>query len=202
MNYLAHLLLSDGTPESLVGNMMGDFVKGDLAGRFSPGIRRGIERHRKIDSFAAGNPCFIASKRRLESSYRHYKGILVDMYYDHFLASDWEIYSSQPLAEFIHTAYATLEEFRAVLPDDLQKILPVMFTGNWLLSYRDLAGIADVLKRMSARLRRANPLSSGIDELVRHYVPLREDFHAFFPQLIVYVDSFNSQPVHDRSQNS
>ncbi|MGA2151478.1 MAG: DUF479 domain-containing protein, partial [Geobacteraceae bacterium] len=51
MNFLAHLYLSGDDPELLVGNLLGDFVKGRLSGNFPDGIERGIELHRRIDSF-------------------------------------------------------------------------------------------------------------------------------------------------------
>ncbi len=187
MNYLIHIFLAGDDSESLVGNMMGDFVKGRLDERYPPGVRRGIEMHRKIDSFAAGNPFFIRSKRRIHDSYGHYKGILVDIFYDHFLARNWEEYSPVPFPEFIRNAYRILSDYEETMPERLREILPRMFSANWLLSYRDMEGVASVLQRMSARIGRANPLGKGIDELAGNYPLLLADFRCFMPDLTKYV---------------
>lgn len=192
MNFLAHLALSGEEPEILVGNLMGDFVKGRLEGRFPPGIRQGIELHRKIDSFAGQNELFIRSKQRIDARFGLYRGVLVDLYYDHFLAVNWQDYGLLPLQQFIDNASAILEEHREMLPERLQLRLVELFS-DWLPSYRELDGIDRVLKRMAARLKRANPLGDGVSELKSNYGALEEDFRKFFPQLWAYAADFRGE---------
>jgi len=189
VNFLAHLALSGEEPEILVGNLMGDFVKGRLEGRFPPGIRQGIELHRKIDSFAGQNEFFIRSKQRNDARFGLYRGVLVDLYYDHFLAVNWQDYGRLPLQQFIDNASAILEEHREMLPERLQLRLAELFS-DWLPSYLELDGIDRVLKRMAARLKRANPLGDGVGELKSNYGALEEDFRSFFPQLRAYAADF------------
>ena len=110
MNFLAHAYLSNDNPLLLVGNFMGDFVKGrDLHERFDPGIANGVELHRLIDSFTDSHPVVIESKKRLRESYRHYAPVIVDMFYDHFLASMWDNYSNLSLPEFVKRTYDLLK---------------------------------------------------------------------------------------------
>jgi acyl carrier protein phosphodiesterase len=187
MNYLMHLFLAGDDREALVGNMMGDFVKGRLDDRYLPGIRSGIVLHRKIDSFAAGNRFFTQSKRRLDDSCGHYKGILVDIFYDHFLAANWDKYSMAPFADYISCVHTILEEFEPMLPDRLRQVLPRMFSGNWLLSYRDLGGVDTILHRMSGRIARSNPLAEGLLQLTRNYGALHGDFGSFMSDIQEYV---------------
>jgi acyl carrier protein phosphodiesterase len=187
MNYLMHLFLSGDTPETLVGNMMGDFVKGRLDERYPPGIRHGIELHRRIDSFAAGNPCFIRSKRLIDRSFGHYRGVLVDVFYDHFLARHWEEYRGTPYRDYIGECSALLVAHEEVLPESLRILLPRIFSADWLLSYPHMEGVASVLERMSKRVNRPNPLADGIGELSLHYGQLREDFRQFLPEISDYV---------------
>ncbi len=61
MNHLAHLFLAGDSAESLIGNLSGDFVKGILGDRFSPGIREGIAQHRSIDAFTDSHPAWPSS---------------------------------------------------------------------------------------------------------------------------------------------
>ena len=186
MNFLTHLFLSSGVPELLVGNLMGDFVKGRLDGRFPPGIEQGILLHREIDCFAGQNWHFLRSKRRLDQSFGLYRGVLVDLFYDHFLAAHWEDYADVPLSVFISDAWRVLCEHKEFLPDKLQRIMPFMFR-DWLPSYSTIGGIAAVLHRISRfRLKRANPLGEGAEALSRHYVELYGDFRKFIPELIAF----------------
>ncbi|MHC1698802.1 MAG: ACP phosphodiesterase [Geobacteraceae bacterium] len=186
MNHLMHLFLSGSDPEILVGNLMGDFVKGRLDDRYPPGIRRGLEIHRKIDSFAAGNELFLRSKRRIDPRYGHFRAVLVDIFYDHFLARYWEDFSPVSLEEFISSSRQILSRYEDQLPSRLQELLPRMFSRHWLIAYREPAGIETALRRMSERLARPNPLAEGFEELSEKRTLLLEDFHAFLPEVCAY----------------
>ena len=191
MNYLMHLFLAGDDRESLVGNMMGDFVKGRLDNRYPPGIRSGIALHRMIDSFAAGNRYFIQSKRRMDASCGHFKGVLIDVFYDHFLAVNWDEYSKMPYPDYIRLVYRILEDYETVLPEKLRQFLPRMFSDNWLMSYQEEEGVDSILRRMSARIARPNPLAEGISALNENYRALQADFHCFMPEIIAHVSSLN-----------
>lgn len=189
MNILAHLAFSGDDPEIMAGNLMGDFVKGPLPGRYPPRLTVGLELHRAIDSFANGHEAFIRSKRRLAPSFGHYRGILVDIYYDHFLAVEWGRYSDEPLHSFIGRARSIAGGFAHLMPERLVRLLPSMF-DEWLPSYADSAGIGLVLRRMSARIGRPNPLAQGEEELIRCRQELRADFLHFHPALAAFVADF------------
>jgi acyl carrier protein phosphodiesterase len=71
MNYLGHAFLSFGDGAVLTGNMIGDHVKGRLAlERFPPGIRKGIELHRKIDAKADMHPATLRAKLLFRDLFR------------------------------------------------------------------------------------------------------------------------------------
>lgn len=189
MNFLAHLALSGNEPEILVGNLMGDFVKGRLGGRYSGRLLAGLELHRKIDSFAENHPGFVRSKRRLDSSLGHYRGILVDLFFDHFLAREWDAWYGEPLPSFISAAEETARRYAALLPARLQQLLPAIF-GEWLPVYEQLAGIDLVLVRMARRVGGSNPLAAGSAELRRHYRELQDDFRSFYPDACTFAAAF------------
>ena len=172
------MFLSGNDPELLVGNFMGDFVKGPLGDSYPPRIRQGLLLHRKIDSFAQKEPNFQASRLRLPSGYGLYRGVLVDLFYDHFLAKEWAGWSDQQLADYLVWARGIIEGYRPVLPPQLQGFLPVIF-NEMLPSYRSISGIESALTRMSKRVKRPNPLSAGGKELAHHYEALHADFERF-----------------------
>ncbi len=180
LNYLFHLYLSGDDPDTLTGNFMGDFVKGPLGDAYPPPLRRGIELHRRIDSFAQQQPQFTRSRLRLGAEFGLYRGILVDVFYDHFLAANWHLWSSEPLTDYLRRTRMTVEARRDKLPERLQEIIPIIFE-NMIPSYLEVDGVGRALARMSKRVKRSNPLAGGGAELSRHYQGLHEDFLEFLP---------------------
>src|SRR5882672_709674 len=156
MNYLAHLYLSEPNEEAWLGSLLGDFVKGPLDGRYSADITRAIALHRKIDSFTDAHPVVLRSKSRISPARRRYAGIMMDMFYDHFLAKYWCEFHDEPLDAFTARIYAILGRRHAMLPERLQRMAPSMAQWNWLGSYADVGSIHTALDRMGRRLTREN----------------------------------------------
>ena len=191
MNYLAHLLLSEPDPLARLGNLAGDFLKGAEVRSLHPTVQRGIALHRHIDTYTDSHPIVRQSKARVEPPYCRLSGVLVDVFYDHFLAVHWETYGVGTLEGFVQEVYADLRQYQAWLPPSLQRALPLMLAGDWLTAYGQVSGIAMILERMakrSPRFAKRSPqepplLASSICVLHRHYNALEQDFHQFFPRL-------------------
>lgn len=194
MNFLAHLHLSDGSDEGLLGSLMGDFVKGPLDDRYSPGITRGIALHRRIDTYTDAHAIVLRSKSRISPDRRRFAGIMVDMFYDHFLARDWPTFSGEPLPDFSRRTYALLAQHHVLLPERLQRMAPHMIQGDWLGSYAALDAIGSALDGMGRRMKRENRLHDSVEELVRQYDEFAGDFHAFMPDLIRFARELHSRP--------
>ncbi len=179
MNYLLHLLLSTSDTEHLVGNIIGDFVKGTLHNQYPPGIIAGLRQHRRLDSFARDNEIFRRSCARIDKQYGRYRPIIIDIFYDHFTAVNWQRYHQQGLEEFAAAIYASLQQRREILPDSFRSILPRMIDKNWLCAYRDPATIKRALSHIGSRITRPNQLHLAASELQRHYTELENDCHIF-----------------------
>nr|WP_320050406.1 ACP phosphodiesterase [uncultured Desulfuromonas sp.] len=180
MNYLLHALLSDDDDLVRAGNMLGDFVKGRLVeGRFPPRLLQGLQQHRQIDSFSHGHEIFCRSQQRLADTFGRYRGIMIDLFYDHFTAVDWETYHPVPLKCFAASLYQTLQQHQAVLPPSFLPLLPRMIKNDWLTSYRDKTVMQRALQHVSDKMRHANPLADGYRELEKNYEELREDCRIF-----------------------
>ncbi len=193
MNYLFHLLLSDASQEEMLGSLMGDFVKGHLEPSLPPDILAGIRLHRAIDTFSHDHPIIGRSKRRLSPSIGHGRGILVDIFYDHFLARNWDAIHATPLAEYAEEVYEALRLRHGELPPGLQQVAPRMISNNWLVSYRELSTVKTVLHRIAQRLSRPLPLERGFDELRLHYAPLESDFNDFLPRAIEFAGKWRHE---------
>ena len=183
MNFLAHLYLSDGSEDGLLGGLMGDFVKGPRDDRYPPGIMRGIALHRRIDTFTDAHPVVLRSKARVSTERRRFAGIMVDMFYDLFLACDWGQYGAEPLNAFSRRVYELLTRRHDLLPDRLQRMAPYMIRGDWLGSYAHVESIGASLDGMSRRMKRENRLAGSIEELEASYADFAGDFGEFFPDL-------------------
>jgi acyl carrier protein phosphodiesterase len=180
MNFLAHAYLAGPDPALRLGGMLGDFVKGPLPAGLPPAVATGVRLHRRIDSFAETHPAFCRSRARVSPLRRRYAGIMVDLFYDHFLARDWSAFAERPLAEFAADTYALLAAHAALLPAPLAAMFPSMRGHDWLTSYRAIEATGRALDRIGERrLRRANPLAGSIAELRAHYREFGDDFAAF-----------------------
>lgn len=190
VNFLFHLHLSGDDPDILTGNLMGDFVKGRIGNDYPTRLRTGMELHRRIDSFAQHNPLFQQSRVRIDPHYGLWRGVLVDLFYDHFLASGWGQWSSESFDAYLMRAREMVEANRRFLPERMQGVVPVIFE-ELIPSYREVGGIGKALVRMATRrVHRPNPLAGGEEQLVRHYAGLRDDFERFMPEVRRFVIDF------------
>jgi len=199
MNFLAHLYLSEPTDDAWLGSLLGDFVKGPLDGRYGEDITRAIVLHRSIDTFTDAHPVVVQSKSRISAPRRRYAGIMIDMFYDHFLAKYWDEFHEEPLEAFTARIYAMLERRHAVLPDRLQRIAPDMAQRDWLGSYAEISSIHSALDRMGRRLTRENRLLNSADELAQHYAGLEADFRSFMPQVREFSRRHHANPAFERA---
>ncbi len=182
MNFLFHMLLSGGDDQLMVGNFMGDFVKGTLQERFSPTIRQGVALHRRIDSYAERHSLFRQSRQRISQDYGLYRGVMVDIFYDYYLVNDWDEWCDETLEDFLTRTRAVVENNMSSLPTEMHRLVPIIFE-ELLPSYGTVEGIATALSRLSRRIKRPNPLSGGEKELLLHHDALLNDFRVFTPEV-------------------
>lgn len=170
---------------------MGDFVKGSLVGqnqRFNPGTLRGLKQHRYIDSHAQRSEVFKRSYRRLDSSYGLYRGIMVDLFYDHFAARHWDIFHPQALPDFARTIYAILDTHPGLVAD-FATIVPRMRQHNWLVAYTRIQTIERALNFISQRAKARDPLHGAITELERNYEALEQDSLQFITLTLEWIEA-------------
>ena len=94
MNWLAHVFLSEPNVEFRLGNLLADLVRGDARAAVSAEFARGAEQHKRIDAYTDAHPIVRRSRARIRTEYRRFSGVLVDVFYDYFLANDWSRYSN------------------------------------------------------------------------------------------------------------
>jgi acyl carrier protein phosphodiesterase len=187
MNWLAHLFLSETSTENRLGNLLGDLVKGKEVDILNHNLKRGIDRHYTIDTFTDTHETVKISKRRMGEDHARFSGVLIDVFYDHFLAKNWGSYSQTTLSDFTIEIYSTFQSYPGEIPTEAQQIIQYMIKEDWLTSYQHLDGITNTLKRIEYRIKRRSGrqinLLQSMEMLEQEYINLEQDFQSFFPEL-------------------
>ncbi len=186
MNFLAHIYLSGDNDLMKIGNFMADGIHGKNFDTFPLEIQKGITLHREIDTFTDAHPIFRQSTKKLHANYHHYSGIIVDIFYDHFLAKNWSNYSDEKLEDFTERFYQSLRDNYDSLTLKTQKMVPYLIKQNWLLSYQTIEGIENVLEKMDNRMKHDSNMRFSVAELRTYYSEFEQEFTAFFKELIVH----------------
>lgn len=189
MNFLSHIYLSGNSEGLIVGNFIADSVKGNSYKNFSPDIQQGIILHRQIDSFTDSHLIVEESKKRLRPKYRKYSGVIVDIFYDHFLAANWKKFSGEDLNLYAQNIYTLIQQNRSILPLKSLHFLSYMVTYNILDAYSRMDSIEQVLKGMAARTTFESNMEFAIHDLEEHYGLFENEFNLFFPELQKFVES-------------
>ncbi len=168
----------------MIGNFMGDFVKGgNLTGTYEADIVKGIGLHRAIDHFTDSHPIVKESKTRLRPKYRHYSGVIVDMFYDHFLAKNWDQFHNETLTTYVQGFYSLTRQYETVFPKKLQLLMPHMIAHNWLVNYAHTEGIHKALSGMARRTSFDSKMDEAVIDLKNHNQAFENEFMQFFPAL-------------------
>jgi len=185
MNFLAHIYLSGDNELITIGNFTADGIRGNSYKTYPAEMQVGILLHRFIDSYTDAHPVFRQSTKLLHQPYRHYSSVIVDIFYDHFLAKHWERFSNVDLETFVSTFYKNLNRHFELLPKRFQHLTPFMIKDNWLISYAKIEGIQKVLNGMSRRTTFESKMNEATRELKIHYSEFENHFFTFFNELMI-----------------
>ncbi len=180
MNYLAHAFLSNNDRDLLIGNFIADHLHGNDFGNYSPKIIEGIYLHRKIDTFTDAHPKFKESKRIFYNGYERYSGVLIDIYFDHFLGKNFSNYSPSSLKTFCDNVYSIYSESQTLLPKSSSNFLEYVLKNNIYHHYSTLEGIEKVLFHLSHRIKHGVMLNESVIIFKQHENKLEENFKIFF----------------------
>jgi acyl carrier protein phosphodiesterase len=189
MNYLGHSFLSFGNSEILVGNMIGDHVKGRLAlEQYPPLIRKGIELHRKIDATTDCHPAAKRASLLFREDYGLYAPAIMDTLFDHFLANDAKYFSDEPaLLRFSQNVYAQLENHQEFFPEKFAAYFPFMKSQNWLYNYRTVRGMERSLNGLRRRASNMQAIDKAYQIFVVNYYQLNQCYYELIDDVISFV---------------
>jgi acyl carrier protein phosphodiesterase len=191
LNFLAHLYLAGNNDGLIIGNFIADMVKGKSYLNYSEPIQNGILLHRQIDSFTDTHPIFRKTKRRILKDQGPYSGVVVDMFYDHFLAIEWPQFSNEKLDDFVCRNYRLMIKNYRILPERARYILPYLVRQNWLSNYAKFEPLSLIFDRMDRRTNYRSGMKTGVETLKKHYPEIKKDFYAFMPEISDFVENMD-----------
>jgi len=200
MNFLAHILLSGEDDFVKIGNFIGDYVKGKQYTVYPPQVQKGILMHRNIDDFTDKSSLPKQIKPLFSHHYRKYAGIVIDLFYDHFLAVNWLKFSEQSLSMFVREFYAILQQNKNLLPERVQNFLPRMIAQNRLYSYLYFQGLEQALTIMSKHTSLPDHTQAALDILSKNYQAINQNFLEFFPELIGHIEILYPSDLQERTE--
>ncbi|AFK05301.1 Acyl carrier protein phosphodiesterase [Emticicia oligotrophica DSM 17448] len=194
MNFLAHLFLSGKNEEVMIGNLMEDYIVGRIDhernNHLNKDIKHGIMLHRLIDTATDSNPFVSNCKLVLYEKYHKYSAVLIDIYFDHFLAVHWDFYSKEPFDLFRKRVYFSFEKHWNILPEKMKPMIESMITHDWLKNYAEFWGIERALLGVSRRTKFESNMEKATDDLKIHYKLFKDNFEKFFPELLETCNNF------------
>jgi acyl carrier protein phosphodiesterase len=192
LNWLAHLLLSKRDIEYQLGNFLADPLKGKVWEGASPSIKQGMEMHKSIDAFTDTHKIVSQSKARLGAK-GYLKGVIIDLLYDHYLASEWDEYANVTQLGFLQSFYTNAIEISQAYPDEPKENVVRLVESNRLAEYASFTGfvktIQHINKRLSPQIRKKDSTLNYIKPVEQNYDILKSDFKEFFPELMAFFRS-------------
>ena len=189
MNFLAHLYLSGNDDELMIGNFIGDHIKGKVINDLPERVKLGVLLHRKIDQFTDEHPIVRQTRIKLRPHFGKYSVVASDLFYDHFLAARWSDYSGLTLEEYASDFYKKIETFSEIIPERTKLMLNYMIPNNWLVTYSTVQGIGRVMHGMSKRASFYSGMEKGTEVLISDYEQYENEFRIFFPELIHFASA-------------
>lgn len=186
MNFLAHIYLSFNNDEISLGNFFADSIRGNKFTHLPDQIQTGIILHREIDTYTDAHPIHKKSSKRLHKNHGHFSRVVVDVFYDHFLAKNWESYSEEPLEDYVSRFYSLLKSNYEILPEPTKRLLPYLIRDNWLLNYAKVEGIDRVLNGLYRRTGKKSNMHKAVYDLKMYYPLFESEFELFFKDLVIF----------------
>jgi acyl carrier protein phosphodiesterase len=185
LNYIAHIHIGSHTQTNLLGNFLGDFVKGSQLQHFPFEIEQGIRLHRSIDVFTDTHSLIIALRQCFPSEIRRMSGVIIDIYFDYLLMQAWDRYSSTHFNGVFTQFYQQLERFS--LPDNLHfnKQAERLITHRWLNQYINVETCFRAFSSIENRLKNKVIFAEEAQYfLLKHHDQLESSFQQFYPECL------------------
>ena len=191
MNFLGHIFLSPDDDELLLGNFIADSVKGNPEKQLPERVAEGVRLHRAIDEFTDNHPMVKSGVSRFRETQGRYAPVVIDVVYDHVLASNWSKFHSQDLGSFTNTVYQKLEAMDEYFPTRVQRYFPYMKSQNWLLNYQFEWGLLKSLAGLDRRTSVDTEMHLSVEVYKKNHELFLEEFEVFIKDAQQMVENYS-----------
>ena len=173
MNFLAHSLISLEIDEkenkkTLYANFAGDFYKGLVETIELPDeLKEGVVLHRIIDKISDRNENFL--NELLTEKFGIFKGIVSDMYIDHFLSKNFDSLFNDNLNNIENKILYNIKINEKFFPDNFKRTFQWLKSEKVMSSYQNITFLERAFYGISQRVRKGEILKSSITELQKNY---------------------------------
>ena len=185
MNYIAHIHIGSHTQTNLLGNFLGDFVKGSQLQHLPCEIEQGIRLHRSIDVFTDSHPLIKSLKQCFPNDIRRMAGVIIDIYFDYLLMQTWQRYSDTHFNIVFTQFYQQLEQFS--LPDNshFSKLAERLKNHQWLKEYMHIETCFRAFVSIENRLKNKVIFAEKAQSFIlQHGDQLESSFQQFYPECL------------------
>lgn len=184
MNYLAHIHLAHVTGTSLLGNFLGDFVKGSDLSHLSLDVQKGIILHRAIDTFTDKHCLVRELKKSFPNNIRRTSGIVIDIYFDYLLCQNWHNYHAMPMQLVLDDFYRDLARSDLEISDRFANVKEGLLRHQWLHEYSQKESVYRAFVQIEERLGRRIIFADPSLDFIEQSTPLFTcAFDEFYPLL-------------------
>jgi acyl carrier protein phosphodiesterase len=171
----------------MLGNFLGDFVKGSDLSHFSSDIQQGIRLHRSIDTFTDSHDQISYLKRQFPRTIRRMSGVVIDVYFDHLLCRHWHRFTDHSIDIVLPKFYSELSSHRLKVDGRFKAVEKSLLQHRWLADYVERDSCIRAFYQIERRLQhRVTFAAEANQHLNNHHDVLEQTFFSFYPDLIKY----------------
>lgn len=171
----------------MVGNFLGDFVKGTELSHLDKEHQHGVKLHRRIDSFTDHHESIKSLREHFPKELRRMSGIVIDIHFDHLLCKHWQHFESESLDELLSRFYNSLAHFDTPLNRRFQTVKQGLLEYRWLSDYQTLSSCERAFHQIENRLKGKIIFAKSANEFVQDNTALfSTHFLSFYPQLVQF----------------
>jgi acyl carrier protein phosphodiesterase len=195
MNYLAHIFLSGNDTEIMIGNILEDFVVGNINHprnqHLPERIKLGVQLHRQIDTMTDCHPDVRACTLLFRPKFGKYAPIITDVLFDHYIIKHWNTFSKESFDNFRPRVYNSLSKYPEIQPIKMQNIIESMKKHDWLKNYAEDWGLVKAFEGLNKKINKPDiDLTNSLVEFKENYDLIGEKFLSFFKELKNHCDNF------------
>lgn len=183
MEILLNAYFSSQDSEIMVGSFLGGTYVNNHNNKFTPAIEQGQLISNSIDVFIKNNALCQKSLDLLSPKARKYGQTILRLYYDHFLAKNWERYSSVKYASFCDDILFVLKNNNDFFPYKPKRVVNRIIKKSLIAKLSSINGLNEYIQDMTRYNSYNLIICESIGDLVKNYESFSNDFENIFPEL-------------------